>query len=129
MQLSLFTETVTEVEGEGVRYILRKNPQEAERERRRLEDKLAKLKEKVEARNQQVRERPRSQPEAGRRKIEAWAGQHKLTGLVEIRLEGAQVKAQRNEAAITQLLELSVGWRIRGDDRCGEGGDERAASL
>src|SRR3974377_776582 len=41
LQLSLFSETVWEVEGEGVRYILRKNPEEAQSENHRLEHKMA----------------------------------------------------------------------------------------
>jgi hypothetical protein len=88
-----------------VRYILRKNPAEAEREQHRLEDKLTKFEAKVAARNQQVREHPRCQPEAGRRAMEAWAGQHKLTGLVALQLEGTQLKLQRNEEAIRRTLE------------------------
>jgi len=71
LQLSLFSETVSEVEGEGVRYILHRNPEEAERERHRLEGKLAKLEARIQARNEQVREHPRSQPEAGQRAMVA----------------------------------------------------------
>jgi transposase len=107
LQLSLFSEQVCEVQGEGVRYILRKNPAEAEREQHRLEDKLAKLEAKIAARNQQVREHPRCQPEAGRVGLEAWAVRHKLTGLVAIRLEGTQLQRQRNEEAIRRALELA----------------------
>ena len=63
--MSLFSEQVCEVQGEGVRYILRRNPAEAQREQHRLEDKLAKLEAKIQARNEQVRDHPRCQPEAG----------------------------------------------------------------
>jgi len=107
LQLSLFVEQVCEVQAEGVRYILRKNPAEAEREQHRLEDKLMKLAAQLAARNQHVGEHPRCQPEAGRRALEAWAGRHKLTGLVAIALEGAQLKLQRNEEAIRRAQELA----------------------
>jgi Transposase DDE domain len=107
LQLSLFTETVTEVEGEGVRYILRRNPQEAEREQHRLEDKLAKLEARIAARNQQVREHPRCEPAAGQRKIQAWVERHRLTGLVEILLGGEQLQVVRHEAAMARALELA----------------------
>jgi transposase len=107
LQWSLFSEQVCEVEGEGVRYILRKNESEAQRERRRLEDKLAKLEAKVEGRNAQVREHPRCQPEAGQRAMAAWVGRYKLTGLVEIQLEGRQLKLQRKEEALTRSLDLA----------------------
>ena len=107
LQLSLFSEQVCEVQSEGVRYILRRNPQEAQREQHRLDDKLAKLEAHIQARNEQVRTHPRCQPEAGQRAMQAWAGRHKLTGLVEIQLEGTQLKLQRNEAVIGRALELA----------------------
>jgi len=107
LQLSLFSEQVCEVEGEGVRYILRKNASEAQREQHRLEDKLAKLETKVQARNEQVRTHPRSKPEAGQRVLAAWVGRYKLTGLVEIKLEGTQLKLERKEEAITRCLDLA----------------------
>jgi hypothetical protein len=47
----LFSEQICEVQGEGVRYVLRKNEKKAARERHRLEDKLEKLTEKIAARN------------------------------------------------------------------------------
>jgi transposase len=107
LQLSLFTETVTEVEGAGVRYILRQNPQEAEREHHRLQDKLAKLEAQVEARNRQVREHPRCDPQAGQRRVAAWVERHKLTGLVEISLVGNQLQVTRREEAMARALELA----------------------
>jgi transposase len=107
LQLSLFSEQVCEVEAEGVRYILRKNEAEARREERRLEDKLAKLETKIQARNEQVRTHPRCRPEAGQRAIAAWVGRYKLTGLVEIKLEGTQLKLERREEAITRALDLA----------------------
>jgi transposase len=107
LQLSLFRETVSEVEAEGVRYILRRNPAEAQREQHRLDDKLAKLEAQIQARNEQVRTHPRCQPEAGQRGMQSWIERHQLTGLVEILLEGRPLKLQRNQAAIDRALELA----------------------
>lgn len=107
LQLTLFSEPVREVEAEGMRYILRTNESEARRERRRLEDKLAKLEAKREARNEQVRTHRRCQPEAGQRAMAAWIERYKLTGLVEIKLEGTQLKLERGEEAIRRALELA----------------------
>ncbi len=107
LQLNPFSEQVCEVEAEGVRYILRKNESEARREQHRLEDKLAKLEIKLQARNEQVRTHPRCPPEAGQRVIAAWVGRYKLTGLVEIKLEGTQLKRERREEAITRALDLA----------------------
>ncbi|MGH9439048.1 MAG: IS1634 family transposase [Terriglobia bacterium] len=115
LQLSLFSEQVCEVEGEGVRYILRKNESEARREQRRLEDKLAKLEAKIQARNERVRMHPRCRPEAGQRAMAAWVGRYKLTGLVEIQLEGTQLKLERKEEALTRALDLAGCYVVNTD--------------
>jgi transposase len=107
LQLSLFSEQVCEVEAGGVRYVLRKNEAEAGREQHRLEDKLAKLRGKIEQRNQRVQASPRCRPEAGLRKLQPWIARHKLTALVTLRLEGQTLVLLRNEAAITRARELA----------------------
>jgi plasmid stabilization system protein ParE len=107
LQLGLFHEEVCEVEGDGVRYLLRKNEDQAAREQHRLEDKLAKLSRKVEQRNQQVLKSPRCQPEAGPRNLQVWVARHKLTGLVELRLEGRTMVLERKQAAMDHAMELA----------------------
>jgi transposase len=107
LQMGLFHEQVCEVEADGVRYLLRKNEDQAAREQHRLEDKLAKLSRKVEQRNQQVEKSPRCQPEAGPRNLQVWVARHKLTGLVELHLEGRTMVLQRNQAAIDRAMELA----------------------
>jgi transposase len=107
LQMGLFHEEVCEVEADGVRYLLRKNPQEAAREQHRWEDKLAKLTEKVEQRNQRVKEARRCQPEAGLRQLQIWMGRHKVAGPVELALQGRSVVIKPNQAAIDQALELA----------------------
>jgi len=107
LQMGLFSEDVCEVEAEGVRYLLRKNEAEAARERHRLEDKLAKLQRKVEERNEKVEMSPRCQPEAGPRKLQEWVARHKLTGQVNLRLEGRQVVLERNQPGIDRALALA----------------------
>ena len=107
LQMGLFHEEVCEVEADGVRYLLRKNEAEAAREQHRLEDKLAKLTRKVEQRNEHVKASLRCQPEAGPRQLQIWAGRHKLTGQVELSLEGRTVVMKRNQAAIDKALQLA----------------------
>lgn len=107
LQLNLFSEEVCEVEGHGVRYVLRKNESEAARERHRMENKLEKLAEKIAKRNEEVKNKPRCRPEAGLRKLQAWAAQHKLTGLVELQLDGRTLVRKRQEEAMEKALELA----------------------
>ena len=107
LQLDLFSEQICEVEGEGIRYILRKNEQEAAREQHRLEDKLDKLASQLAARNERVEHSERCRPEAGQRQLQAWASRHKLTGLVELKLEGRKLILHRVADKITRALELA----------------------
>jgi transposase len=107
LQMNLFSEEVCEVEADGVRYLLRKNEDEAAREWHRLQDKLAKLSKKVEQRNEQVKASTRCQAEAGPRRLQVWVARHKLTGLVELRLEGRTMVLGRNQAAIDRAMELA----------------------
>ena len=107
LQLELFHEQICEVEGEGVRYVLRKNEMEAARERHRMEDKLGKLERKIAARNEEVQKKPRCNVEAGQRKLRAWAERHKLTGLVEWKVEGRRLVGERQAEKIEKELELA----------------------
>ena len=102
-----FSEEVCEVEADGLRYVLRKNQAEAARQRHRLDDKLAKLTQKMEQRNQQVKESTRCKPEAGQRQMQAWIARHKLSGLVDVGLEGRALVLERKPAAVERAMELT----------------------
>jgi len=115
LQLGLFDEKVCEVEAAGVRYLLRKNDSEAAREHHRLQDKLVKLKEKIGRRNEQVQASARCQPEAGSRQLQAWIARHKLTALVELRLEGRVLTLVKNEAATERAMELAGCYVVTSD--------------
>ncbi len=107
LQMNLFSEEICEVEADGVRYVLRKNEAEAAREQHRLDDKLRRLTQQVEERNQQVKTSQRCQPEAGRRRLQRWADRHKLTALVTLRLEDRMLVMEQSEQAIDQALQLA----------------------
>jgi transposase len=115
IQLGLFEEKVCEVEAEGVRYLLRKNEAEARRLWYRVEDKLRKLEQKVQARNQQVLESPRSQPETGLHPLQQWMQRHKLSTFIALTLEGRTLRLQLDEAAQQQALALAGCYVIETD--------------
>ena len=50
---------------------------------------------------------PRCQPEAGPRNLQVWVARHKLTGLVDLRLEGRTIALERAQAAIDRAMELA----------------------
>ena len=63
LQLELFEDKPAEVELAGKRYVLRCNPQTQARERARRADQWARVQAKIAARNQQVEQKPRSDPQ------------------------------------------------------------------
>ena len=107
IQMELFTEQVCEVEADKLRFILRKNPEEARRVEHRLEDKLTKLRQKINERNQHVEKSPRSKPEAGLRTLTQWISRHKLDGIVHLHLEGRQIIETVDPQAEQRAVDLA----------------------
>lgn len=107
LQMELFAEQVCEVDCDGVRLVLRKNPEEARRIQHRLEDKLAKLRSKIEQRNEHVAKSARSKPEAGLAMLKRWLERHKIARLVELQLEGRKITARVNQQEQLRSLELA----------------------
>jgi hypothetical protein len=107
MQLELFAEQVCEAEADGVRYILRKNPEEARRIHHRLEDKLSQLRMKIVQRNELVEKSSRRQPEAGLAALRLWMARHKIASLVSLRLEGRKIVETADPQAELRALELA----------------------
>lgn len=107
LQLDLFAEQVCEVEADGVRYVLRNNPDETRRIAHRLEDKLVKLRAKIVQRNQRVEKSPRCKPEAGLAMLKQWMSQHKLAKIVELKLDQRKLVESVDEEAKRKSLELA----------------------
>jgi transposase len=124
LQLPLFSEEVCAVEADGVRYVLRKNPDEAARLRHRVENKLATLTAKVAQRNEQVTTSPRCRPEAGRRHLLAWVARHKLTGLVDLRLEHRTLVLVRQEGLLERAMDLAGCYVVVTDVAAGRMSDQ-----
>ena len=108
LQLSLFSEQVCEVQGEGVRYILCRNPDEAQREQHRLD-----------AANLEWPDQPatavRTTPAASRKRPTAINLSGADEGFRAIPLEGTQLKLQQNEEAIARALELASCYVVTTD--------------
>ncbi len=107
IQLGLFEEKVCEVEVRALRYVLRKNDDEERKIHHRLEDKLHKLEQKVQQRNEQVGRSLRCQPEAGLKELQPWCRKHCLSGFVSLELAGREIQIRIDEAARQQSLQLA----------------------
>lgn len=106
LQANLFDDNVTEVDSGGVRYILRRNAAMTERTRARRADQLAKVHNKVEARNAQVADRPRASPDVSLRHAQRWLAAYKLDRFVTPSLEGKVVHLQIDAEARAHVEQL-----------------------
>jgi len=102
----LFEERVCEVEAEGKRYVLRRNEWEARKQHHRVEDKLRKLRQRVEQRNAWVEKSPRCQPESGLRTLQAWMKHHKVSTFVHLQLQGRQLVMEVDEETRQEVRRL-----------------------
>lgn len=107
LQLTFFDENVCEVEADGLRYIVRKNDSEARKAFHRVEDKLKKLHEKVEARNKKVLESSRCHREVGKKRVQEWIKRYRLEALVSLEQKGKELVMAVDEQAKQKALELA----------------------
>jgi transposase len=80
-----------------------------------VEDKLAKLTQKVEARNRFVAGSPRAVPESGLRQSEEWIGRHKLESFVRVSLKERMLVVEIDQAAREEALLLAGCYVIETD--------------
>lgn len=126
IQLGLFEETVTEVQTEALRLVLRRNELVRRKEQRQREDKLAKLRRLVDERNAFVEKAPRAKPDTGTRKFTAWATRHKLGSFCTIELHASahgDHRCRQNDRGRAFGRLSRDGNRCAGrDDGCQDGG-------
>jgi transposase len=98
IQPGLFDETVAEVEHNGKRLILRRDPATFKKEQHRRNDKIRQLVRLITERNAFVAHSKRAKPEAGLKNLEAWSKRHPLNTFVTLSLEGNEVRFQVDES-------------------------------
>jgi transposase len=115
LQLSLFDETIHEVQHGRLRYVLRRNDSVRIKEQRRREDKVRKLTELILKRNEFVRGSKRCKPEAGLRSLTGWVQRHKLGSFVFLSLKEREIDCTLDEAAKTDAALLDGCYVIETD--------------
>jgi transposase len=73
----------------------------------RLEDKVAKLRQKIAERNERVEKSVRCNPEAGLSMLKQWMVRHKIAHLVELHLEGRKIVGSVDPQAEFRALQLA----------------------
>jgi transposase len=115
LQLEFFEDKPAEVELAGKRYVLRCNPQTQARERARRADQWARVQAKIRARNLQVEQKPRCEPNSSLKQAQALLSQYRLHGWVKVELAGRQVVWTEDRAARQKQAQLDGCYVIESD--------------
>lgn len=115
LQPELFDTDLAEVEYPGKRLIVRRNEAVRARERHRRQDKLARLRAKIDQRNTFVNQHPRAKAQAGLDQLQGWVKQHKLSPFVALSLEGRTLTYRLEEAALAQSVLLDGCYTLETD--------------
>ena len=116
-QMSLFDEEVKEIAcGDGVRYVLRKNPIRAEQMQRSREQKGKIITSLIEERNQYLQNHPRAKPEVALRKVNQKIGRLKATKWLKAEMDGQRtLKLIQDQQALQQVSRLDGCYVIKSD--------------
>ena len=115
LQMGLFEDQPAEVEVGSKRYVLRCNPQTQARERARRADQWQRVQTRIEARNAQVAQKPRCDPQSSLRAAQALVKKYRLGGWVSLRLQGRQVVWTEDAAAREVEAQLDGCYVVESD--------------
>lgn len=113
IQMELFSEDLIEVEYNGERYILRKNPYRAEEIRLNREDKLESIKKHIGEVNKYLEEHDKAKIEVARRRVKEKIGRLNMTSWVTIEDQNRKIELIINEEAKKQESLLNGCYILR----------------
>jgi len=115
LQMDLFDAAVCEVQHEGLRYVLRRNPLRAEQLAASRADKRARVERLREERNRYLAEHPRAQVTTGEKALRAKIAQLKIEGWLSVEAERRTVKLRVNQSALEEASRLDGCYVIKTD--------------
>ena len=115
VQMAWFDEKLCEVESEGVRYVLRRNPQRVEDLRRSREDKRASVIRLLEKKNRYLAEHPRATVPAAQREVTAKIVQLKVGAWLKVQATGRELRLDEDAGARAEESRLDGCYVIKSD--------------
>ena len=115
IQLSMFEEKLCEVILEGVRYLLRRNPERAAEIAASREDKFRCLAALSRKKNHYLAAHPRAKVEVAVREVRAYANKLRICDWVLIEVEGRVITVAKDEAALDQVSRLDGCYALKTD--------------
>jgi hypothetical protein len=115
LQMELFAVEVCEIRQEGVRYVLRRNPQRAEQLAASRADKQARVERLRGERNQYLAEHRRAKLATAEKKVRAKIAQLKIDAWLQVESEGRSLKLTINQPALEEVSRLDGCYVITTD--------------
>ena len=115
LQMDLFDAAVCEVQHEGLRYVLRRNPLRAEQLAASRADKQARVERLREERNRYLAERPRAKVTTAEKALRAKIAQLKIEAWLSVEAEGRTAKLVVNSSALEEVSRLDGCYVIKTD--------------
>ena len=116
IQMSLFDQRLAEVTAdEGVRYIIRRNPERVAAVRASRDDKLASVRTLADKQTRYLAEHPRAQVQAAIRTVVQKCERLKLSGWVGVSATGRQITVTVEQAALDEVAKLDGCYVLKTD--------------
>lgn len=115
IQMSLFDLPLAEVQADGERYILRRNPVRAAELAASRQDKLAALRQAVGAANTYLTDHPRAKAEGQLNACRSRAAKLRIDGLVTLALEGRHITVTEDAEATAKAARFDGCYVLRTD--------------
>jgi hypothetical protein len=115
VQLSWFDEKICEVESDGIRYVLRRNPQRVEDLKRSRQDKQASVSRLLEKKNLYLAEHRRAKVGIAERDVAAKIVQLKIDGWLKVVAAERDLRLQEDSTALTEASLLDGCYVVKSD--------------
>ena len=115
IQMELFAAEVCEVEREGVRYVLRRNPLRAEQLAASRADKQARVEQLRQDRNRYLDQHPRAKVATAEKALQAKIAQLKIQAWLQVEAEGRTLKLTLNQPTLEEDSRLDGCYVIKTD--------------
>lgn len=113
--MELFEERLGEIESDGVRYLVRRNPQRAADLEAQRGDKYRCVVASANAQNAYLAEHPKARVETARKKVAAYADTLRIDGWAHVEAQGRTLRVERDETTLQDLVRLDGCYVLKTD--------------
>jgi hypothetical protein len=115
LQMELFEDRLGEIEADGLRYLVRRNPQRAAELEAQREDKHRCVLARAQGRNAYLAQHPKARVETARREVAAYARTLRIDTWAHVEVQGRTVGVTRDETVLAHLARLDGCYVLKTD--------------